>query len=76
VLDRPREALEAFRLSLKRAPNRLAGLAGAARAARAAGRADEARGFYAQIVAQTGQGTLERAEIAEARAAVSQLGAR
>jgi len=76
VLDRPREALQAFRVSLKRAPNRLAGLAGAARAARAAGRADEARGFYAQIVAQTGQGTLERAEIAEARAAVSQLGAR
>ena len=76
VLDRPREALEAFRLSLKRAPNRLAGLAGAARAARAAGRADEARGFYAQIVAQTGQGTPERAEIAEARASVSQLGAR
>lgn len=76
ALDRPRDALEAFRASLARAPNRLAGLAGAARAAQAAGLPEEARGYFAQIVAQTGQGSADRAEVAEARAALARLSAR
>ena len=76
ALDRPRDGLEAFRASLARAPNRLAGLAGAARAAQAAGLPEEARGYFAQIVAQTGQGSADRAEVAEARAAVARLSAR
>ena len=76
VLGNHREALEAFRASLKRAPNRLTGLAGAARAARAAGLADEAQGYYAQIVAQTAAADGSRAEIAEARAAVGGHNAR
>ncbi|MCA1662312.1 MAG: hypothetical protein LC648_09250 [Novosphingobium sp.] len=75
-LGRPAEALEAFRAALRRAPNRLAGLAGAARASALTGRADEARPYYAQIVAQTGAGEGSRAEIAEARAAIARLSAR
>ncbi|MDP3675466.1 MAG: hypothetical protein Q8R44_10290 [Novosphingobium sp.] len=75
-LDRPGEALEAFRVSLQRAPNRLFGLAGAARAASLAGRADEAQRLYAQIVAQTAKADATRAEVAEARAAVKRLSVR
>ena len=75
-LDRPVEALDAYRASLKRAPNRLVGLVGAARAARLAGQVDEAQRYFAQIVSQTGNGEADRAEIAEARAAVARLTAR
>lgn len=73
-LDRPGEALAAFRVSLKRAPNRLAGLAGAARAAHAAGHPDESRAYSAQVVRQTAAGDGTRPEIAEARAALDQPG--
>lgn len=75
-LERPGEALEAFRASLQRAPNRLYGLAGAARAASQAGRPDEAQRLYAQIVAQTAKADATRTEVSEARAALKRLSVR
>lgn len=68
-LGRPKEALGQFEASLVRAPGRLAGLYGAARAAKIAGDMSKARGYFAQIVDQTGKTNSKRAEVREARAA-------
>jgi tetratricopeptide (TPR) repeat protein len=63
---RPREALEAYRQSLERYPNRFNSLLGAARAARAAGEDGAARDLYQALLESARGGT--RADVAEARA--------
>ena len=67
-LGKPAEALKEYEAALVRSPRRLAGLYGAARAAKAAGDGGKAKFFYAQLVAVTKDGDIERAEIREARA--------
>ncbi|HEY6661766.1 MAG TPA: hypothetical protein VIZ66_02480 [Sphingomicrobium sp.] len=67
-LRKPADAQEAFEVSLKRAPKRLAGFYGAARAARLAGHASAANHHFAELVELTKGGESERTEIKEARA--------
>ena len=67
-LHRPADALKAFEASLKRAPNRLAGVYGAARAARLAGDIRAANRHYSELRELTESGGAERAEVKEARA--------
>lgn len=68
---KPAEALAQFKATLAKEPNRLGALVGAARAAKAAGNADEARAYFAKVVAQTANADPVRPEIAEARASAS-----
>jgi hypothetical protein len=49
-LKRPAEALKEFEATMKKEPNRFAGLYGAARAARAAGDSQKARTYFASLV--------------------------
>jgi hypothetical protein len=49
-LTRPAEALTEFESTMKKEPNRFAGLYGAARAAQAAGDRQKARSYYARLV--------------------------
>ena len=49
-LKRPAEALKQFEATMKKEPNRFAGLLGGARAALAAGDRQKARGYYARLV--------------------------
>jgi tetratricopeptide (TPR) repeat protein len=66
-LDRPAEALVAFRASLKISPHRFYGLHGAAQAARLAGKEAEARKYFEELIALAGEGDGKRREIDEAR---------
>jgi tetratricopeptide (TPR) repeat protein len=67
-LNRPGDALEQYRLSLKSDPNRFNGLFGAARAAEALGQADVATAYYKQLLANCEQAsTPGRAELLHAR---------
>jgi Tfp pilus assembly protein PilF len=68
---KPAEALVQFKATLAKEPNRLGALLGAARAAQLAGNADEARMYFAKVVAQTANADPVRPEIAEARASAS-----
>lgn len=54
-LDRPAEALEQYRLSLRSDPNRFNGLFGAGRAAELLGQAEVAKGYYRQLLANCTQ---------------------
>jgi Tfp pilus assembly protein PilF len=54
--DRPQEALEQFRTSLRNMPNRASSLAGAARAAREAGDLAAANEYESTLHAQTAAG--------------------
>jgi predicted Zn-dependent protease len=65
------EALAQFKATLAKEPNRLGALVGAARAAKAVGNADDARTYFAKVVAQTADADPVRPEIAEARAFAS-----
>jgi len=65
-LGRPAEAVEQFKRSLRRTPNRSLSLRGLARAAVAAGDADTARVQYARLVAQW-RGAEDAPTVEEAR---------
>ncbi|MGE0354409.1 MAG: tetratricopeptide repeat protein [Gemmatimonadales bacterium] len=60
-LNRPAEALEAYRRALDLYPRRFNSLLGAARAARALGDIPLASGFYEQLLQMAGAGTREAA---------------
>jgi tetratricopeptide (TPR) repeat protein len=64
-LNRPKEALEQYRLSLKTDPNRFNGLYGAGRSAELAGQHEEAVTYYTQLVKNC-EGS-ERPELAHAK---------
>ena len=72
-LGKPAEALSAYEQSLKRAPNRLAGLYGAARAAKAKSDFQTASKYYSDIVQLTKQSDASRAEVKEARESTAAL---
>ncbi len=65
--NRPEAALEAFRLTMEKEPNRFLGLYGAGRAAEALEDHVAAREFYARLLEVTADDT-DRAEIRHARA--------
>lgn len=71
LMDRPEEALAAYRASLEISPNRSRSLVGAARAAERAGDARTARSYYEQVVAVAAPDAGWSA-VAEARRAVAQ----
>lgn len=66
-LDRPAEALAAFRASLVISPHRFHGIYGAARAAQLARKDGEARRYFEELVALAGDGDGSRPELDEAR---------
>jgi len=70
-MGRPLDALAEYEASLKEAPKRFNSLYGAARAAASAGRADRARAFYGELLAQSVAGS-PRPELAQAKAYVSE----
>jgi tetratricopeptide (TPR) repeat protein len=65
-MNRPAEALTAYEMSLRDAPNRFNSLYGAARAAESSGDAARARTLYAALIAQCVADS-PRAELAQAR---------
>lgn len=75
-LNRPGEALEQYRLSLKSDPNRFNGLFGAGRSAEALGQANVATSYYRQLVAncEAAAGG-SRAGLQHARQYLAQAGA-
>ena len=68
ALNRPAEALRAFELSSKTAPNRFRGLYGAARAAERMGDRTQARQYYQKLVTLCRHSDTDRVELNEARA--------
>jgi tetratricopeptide (TPR) repeat protein len=68
ALNRPAEALRAFELSFKLAPNRFRGVYGAARAAERMGNRTEAKRYYEKLVMLCSHADSDRPELAEARA--------
>jgi tetratricopeptide (TPR) repeat protein len=68
AVDRPVEALTAYRAALAISPNRFHSLYGAGRAAEAAGRAETARTFYTALTEGVEQTDTEREELVHARA--------
>lgn len=72
-LGRPADALQQFKATLIKEPNRFWSLCGAGKAATLAGDRQAARGFFQQLVAIAGNAvTPEREELAETRTAVRQ----
>ena len=71
-LNRPAEALAAYRTSQSQAPNRLNAFLGIARAAAALNQPEEARRAYAQVAALTRTAAPGRPGIAEARLSAQQ----
>jgi tetratricopeptide (TPR) repeat protein len=72
-LKQPQAALAAFQESLRNDPNRFRNVYGAARAAELAGQRDQARTYYAQLLAQIGPDATGRDEINRARAFMAKL---
>jgi hypothetical protein len=68
ALNRPAEALRAFELSFKEAPNRFRGLYGAALAAERMGNRAEARRYYEKLDALCGDADTDRPEVGKVRA--------
>lgn len=67
-LNRPAEALEQYRLSLKSDPNRFNGLYGAARSAQLAAKPEIAKSYYEQLLRNcNGVNGSDRPELLEAR---------
>lgn len=62
------DAMTAYETALKTSPKRLNSMLGAGQAAEKAGKADIARKYYEQVVAQTKGGDSKRADIAQANA--------
>lgn len=72
-LNRPKDALEQYRLSLKSDPNRFNGLYGAARAAEMAKQHDDAVSYYRQLLANCKDADGSRPELAHAREMVAEV---
>jgi tetratricopeptide (TPR) repeat protein len=70
-LGRPQEALAAYEASLSQASSRFNSYLGAARAAKAAGEPEAAQGYYEKLLELAAEDST-RAELAEARSAVSE----
>ena len=70
-LDRPADALRAYEASLRTSRNRLQSYAGAARAAAAAGDKENARSYYAKVLALADGSSGTRPEIIAARTYVN-----
>ena len=68
ALNRPAQALQAFELSLKTAPNRFRGFHGAAKAAERVGNRAEAKRYYEKLVTLCSHADSDRPELAEAKA--------
>jgi tetratricopeptide (TPR) repeat protein len=68
ALNRPAQALQAFELSLKSAPNRFRGFHGAAKAAERVGNRAEAKRYYEKLVTLCSHADSDRPELAEAKA--------
>lgn len=66
-LDRPDDALEAYKASLEDSPNRLNTLYGAGRAAEASGDQDAARRYYGEVVQLASENTADRESLQHAR---------
>jgi hypothetical protein len=69
--NEPAAALVAFEASLQRVPNRFRSFSGAARAAELAGDREQAKAFYAKLVALAATADTERPELVHARAFLS-----
>ena len=67
-VNRPADALEAFKTSAKHEPNRFRGLYGAGKAAALAGNFAEAKSYYAKLVKLSEKADGEREQIIEAKA--------
>lgn len=67
ALNRPAQALQAFELSLKTAPNRFRGFHGAAKAAERVRNRAEAKRYYEKLVTLCSQADSDRPELAEAK---------
>ena len=65
--DRPEDALEAFRLTMDKEPNRFLGLYGAGRAAEALEDHGAAREYYARLLEVAADADTDRAELRHAR---------
>jgi tetratricopeptide (TPR) repeat protein len=65
--DKPKEAMQAFTMSLQRGPNRARSLLGAARAAAKSGDTQNAMKFYAQFAEQWKNSDAQSAELREAK---------
>jgi tetratricopeptide (TPR) repeat protein len=72
-LGRSSDALIEFEASLKRTPQRLAGLYGAAQAAKLAGETEKAARYYARLAEMTNRSDGQRPEIKDARAFATSL---
>ena len=68
-LNRPADALEQYKLSLKTDPNRFNGLYGAGKAAELSGQQEVAAGYYKQLLANCADAGDQRAELKHAREA-------
>ena len=68
ALKQPADALQAFELSFKAAPNRFRGFYGAARAAEQLGNRAQAGRYYEQLVALSSLADSDRPELTEAKA--------
>jgi hypothetical protein len=71
-LNEPAQALQAFEVSMQREPNRFNGIYGAARAAELARDGDNARKYYASLMALCEQPDSERPELQRAKAFLAQ----
>ena len=67
-MNRPADALEAFKTSEKHDTNRFRGLYGAGKAAALAGNFAEAKSYYAKLVKLSEKADGEREQINEAKA--------
>ncbi|MFP4229373.1 MAG: hypothetical protein ACLFTE_11185 [Salinivenus sp.] len=72
AVDRPAEALTAYRAALAISPNRFHSLYGAGRAAEQAGQAETARAFYTTLIDGVEQADAERGELVHARAVLAE----
>ena len=68
ALKQPAEALKAFELSFKAAPNRFRGFYGAAKAAERLGNRAQAAQYYEKLVTLSSHADSDRTELAEAKA--------
>jgi tetratricopeptide (TPR) repeat protein len=68
AMNRPAQALEAFELSFKAAPNRFRGFYGAAKSAERLGHRAQARRYYEKLVTLSSHADSDRPELTEAKA--------
>ena len=64
---KPKDALAAFELTMKKEPNRFRGIAGAARAAEQSGDKAKAAAYYKKLLEVAKTADTERAELVQAK---------